>query len=132
MSQENAQCSAHLWELFVAGDTPGVLAFLDPNLEVHDPPSLPGAGVYYGHTGWQAQMDKFAEAFTNLTYEPLEHIDCGETVISVIRATGTATSSGISGETTYAQVEDWRDGKVVSLRYFISREEALEALGLSE
>jgi len=73
---------------------------------------LPGASVYHGHAGWQTQLDKFAEAFTDLAYERIECIDCGDDVVSVIRASGTATSSGIAGEVTYAQVETWRARKV--------------------
>jgi hypothetical protein len=30
---------------------------------------------------------------------------------------------------TYAQLEAWREGKVVSIRYFMNREAALEAAG---
>ena len=60
----------------------------------------------------------------------VECIDCGDEVVSVIRATGTAASSGIAGEITYAQVETWRAGRAVSIRYFMSRAQALEAVGL--
>jgi ketosteroid isomerase-like protein len=132
MPPENVESSKRVWALFMAGDTPGVLGLLDPDIEVREPPGLPGATVFRGHAGWQTQLDKFDEAFTDIAYEPLEHIDRGEQVISVIRATGTATSSGIPGEATYAQVETWRDGKIVMIQYFMNKEEALEAVGLSE
>jgi ketosteroid isomerase-like protein len=132
MSQENVESSERVWDRFMAGDTPGVFALLDPEVEVREPPDLPGASVYHGHAGWQTQLDKFAEAFTDLAYERVECIDCGDDVVSVIRASGTATSSGIAGEVTYAQVETWRAGSVVSIRYFMSRAQALEAAGLRE
>ena len=132
MSQENVESSERMWDLFMAGDTPALLSFLDPEAEIHDAPNVPGASVYHGHAGWQKQIDNFNEAFTDLSYERSECIDCGENVVSVIHATGTATSSGIPGAITYAQVETWRDGRVVSIRYFTSRQDALEAVGLSE
>jgi len=132
MSQENVELSKRVWNLFVAGDTAGVLNLLDPDIEVREPPVLPGARVFHGHAGWQEQLDKFEEAFTNFAYEPLERIDCGDQVISVIHATGTATSSGIPGAMTYAQLETWRDGKVVLLQYFANKDQALEAVGQSE
>jgi ketosteroid isomerase-like protein len=132
VSRANVEASERGWDRFMAGDTPGVLALLDPEVEVRDPPHLPGASVYHGHGGWQTQIDKFAEAFRDFTYERLECIDCGDEVISVIRATGTATSSGVAGEVTYAQVETWHAGKVVSVRYFTSRADALKAVGLEE
>jgi len=62
----------------------------------------------------------------------VECIDCGDEVVSVIRATGTAASSGIAGEITYAQVETWRAGRAVSIPYFMSRAQALEAVGLRD
>ena len=50
-------------------------------------------------------------------------------MVTVIEATATGTGSGITGTANYAQVEAWRDGKVVSIRYFASKEAALEAAG---
>jgi ketosteroid isomerase-like protein len=132
MSQENVESSRRLWDRFLAGDTPGVLAGLDPEIEVHDPPELPGATVYRGHAGWQEQSAKFREAFEQIDYRVLEHVDCGENVITVVEATGTGTGSGVTGTVSYAQVETWRDGKVVLMRYFTSKPAAREAAGLSE
>jgi hypothetical protein len=53
MSQENVESSRRIWDRFLAGDTEGVLAFLDPQIEIRDVPELPGASVYHGHDGWQ-------------------------------------------------------------------------------
>jgi ketosteroid isomerase-like protein len=121
-----------MWDRFLAGDVRGALAFLDAVVEVHDVPQMPDARVHAGHDGWRAQIEKFNEAFTSLTHELLESIDCGENVVSVVHASGTATSSGMPGDTTLARVETWRDGRVVSMRYFMSKADALEAVGLSE
>ena len=132
MSQANVEASRRMWDRFLAGDLPGALAFLDADIEVHDVPQMPDASVQFGHAGWQAQIEKFNEAFTDLAYELLESIDCGENVVSVVHASGTATSSGIPGDATYAQVETWRDGKIVSIRYFMSKQDALAAVRLLE
>jgi hypothetical protein len=50
----------------------------------------------------------------------------------VIRAVGVGTGSGVEGEMIYAQLETWRMGKAVRVQYFLSRDAALEAAGLSE
>src|SRR3954463_2487418 len=131
MSQENVESSRRVWDRFLAGDTPGSLAFLDAEVEVHDVPELPGASVYHGHAGYLEQIAKFREAFEQIDYRVLEHVDCGENVVTLVEATGTGTGSGVEGTVTYAQVETWRDGKVMSIRYFTSKEAALEAAGLS-
>jgi len=132
MSHENVESSERVWDRFMAGDIPGVLALLDPDVEVREPPDLPGATVYHGHAGWQAQLDKFDEAFTGFAYERLECIDCGDEVVSVIRASATAASSGIGGSFTYAQVETWQAGRATLIRYFTNRAEALKAVGLEK
>jgi ketosteroid isomerase-like protein len=132
MSQENVESSERVWDRFMAGDTSGVFALFDPEVEVRDPPDFPDARIYHGHAGWRAQIDAFTQAFTDLAYERIECIDGGDDVLSVIRATGIAASSGIAAEATYAQVETWNAGRVVLIRYFISRGDALQAVGLEE
>jgi ketosteroid isomerase-like protein len=132
MSEENVEASRRIWDRFLADDIAGVLACLDPQVEVHDVPGLPDARVYRGHQGWLDQIENFREAFSGMTYEPLEFIDAGDKVVGVIRATGAAKAGGLEGEATYAQVETWRDGKIVTIQYFSDKNQALEAAGLSE
>jgi uncharacterized protein len=132
MSQENVEVSRRSWDRFLADDIPGTLAFLDPEIEVHDVPGLPDTTIYHGHRGFLDQIEKAHDAFSEITYEPLEFIDAGDKIVGVIKAKGTAKTGGIEHEVTYGQVENWRDGKIVMIRYFTSREEALEAVGLTE
>jgi ketosteroid isomerase-like protein len=132
MSGENVKSSREAWDRFLADDMDGLLALLDPEVEVHDPPDLPGATVHHGHEGYLTQIDNFREAFREVSYEPLEFIDFGEQVVVVIRAVGVGTGSGVEGEMIYAQLETWRTGKAVRVQYFLSRDAALEAAGLSD
>jgi ketosteroid isomerase-like protein len=132
MSQENLEASERGWGRFLAGDMDGLLAYLDPEVEVHDPPELPDSRVYRGHAGYIEQIEKFREAFSDLDYEVLESFEAGDKVVHVVRAFGVGTGSGVGGEATYGQVETWRDGKAIRFEYFLSREAALEAAGLSE
>ena len=53
-------------------------------------------------------------------------------VVAVHRISGTAKQSGIESEMTYAAVYRFRDGKVSRGREYATREQALEAAGLSE
>jgi ketosteroid isomerase-like protein len=125
--QENTDCSRRAWGRFIAGDTEGVLEWLHEDIEVHDLPELPGAGVHHGHDGFLAQIEGFREAFAEMDCRALERIDCGEQVVTVIEADATAAASGIERTFTYAQLETWRDGKIAAIRYFTEKEGALEA-----
>jgi ketosteroid isomerase-like protein len=125
MSAENVEASRQLWGRFLAGDTEAVLDRLDEDIVVHEPPELPGAGVYHGHAGWLEQLAKFREAIGDIEYSVLEHIDCGDHVVTVVEASGVGASSGVPGSVTYAEVETWRGGKIISIRYFMSTEAAL-------
>jgi ketosteroid isomerase-like protein len=67
--------------------------------------------------------------------EPEEIVDVhgdGETVLMLLRATGTASYSEIEIEIEWAAIWTIRDGKVLRAQGYLSRAEALEAAGLSE
>jgi ketosteroid isomerase-like protein len=71
--------------------------------------------------------------FDDLTVEPLELIDAGEDqVIAVLRFGGRAKLSGVETDLTYAVVYTIRDGKIARGREYWTKEQALEAAGLSE
>ena len=131
MSEENVEASRRLWDRWLEDDMPGAFAYLDPQVEVHDVPGLPDASVYHGHQGFLDQVEKFREAFSEIAYEPLEHIDAGDKVVTVVRASGVAKMGGLEAEVTYAQVETWRDGKIVKMQYFAGRDAGLDAAGLT-
>jgi ketosteroid isomerase-like protein len=132
MSEENLQASCQVWDRFLAEDTAAVLELLDPEIEVHEDPELPGASVYHGHDGWAEQIAKFRELFPEIEYRVLERIARGQDVVTVIEASTAGAGSGIPGVWTYAQLERWRDGKVVSISYVRTKEAALEAAGSAE
>ena len=89
--------------------------------------NYPEPAVYRGHEGWLEQLAKFREAIGDIQYNVPEHIDCGDHVVTVVEASGIGASSGIAGSVTYAEVETWRSGRIISIRYFMSREAAVEA-----
>ncbi len=68
----------------------------------------------------------------SLRVEPQELIPLGERVIAVVRNRAHGRESHAKVESTTAQTWTIRDGKLARFEYFGSREEALEAAGLSE
>ena len=71
--------------------------------------------------------------FDDFRAEPVELIEAGEDkVIAVTRISGRAKLSGVETDMTYAELLTLRDGKVAWGRQYWTKEQALEAAGLSE
>jgi ketosteroid isomerase-like protein len=72
------------------------------------------------------------EAWATVEYDLEELIDAGPHVIGAITYRGRGRSSGAEVERTDFPVWTIRDGKIVRVLWLATREEALEAAGLSE
>ena len=78
-------------------------------------------------------MQDWLDMLDDFRAEPVELIEAGEDkVIAVVRISGRAKLSGVEVDMTYAELSTLRDGKVTRSRQFFTRDEALEAAGLSE
>ncbi len=62
----------------------------------------------------------------------MEARDCGDLTFAAFRLRGHGAGSDIPLDERIWQLVRWRQGKCVWLRTFSTREEALEAAGLSE
>jgi ketosteroid isomerase-like protein len=89
-------------------------------------------GPIHGKAAMQAYLQDWFDTFDDLKVEPLELIDAGEDVVAVLRFGGRAKLSGVETDLTYAALYTIRDGKIARGREYWTREEALEAAGLSE
>jgi ketosteroid isomerase-like protein len=93
---------------------------------------FPESGEYRGYDGLRQFTMNQAEAFEQMSVQPAEFVDAGDRVVVPVRFGGKARHTGI--ETTFSVVHVWtiRDGKVSGLDMYQSREDALQAVGLSE
>jgi ketosteroid isomerase-like protein len=85
--------------------------------------------------GWtRVYLQELLGSFDELKTEPIELIDAGDQrVITVLRYSGREKRTGIEVPSEYfAVVNEVRNGKLVTGREYATREEALEAAGLSE
>jgi ketosteroid isomerase-like protein len=90
-------------------------------------------GPIHGKDAMRAYMQDWLDTFDPLTVEPLEVIDAGENqVVAVLRFAGRAKLSGVDTDLTYAVIYTLRDGKIARGREYWTRDQALEAAGLSE
>ena len=138
MSEENVEIVRRLYEAADRRDAEAVLALYDEGVEVdntHGPARafLGGSGTYHGHEGLRTFFRDWHEAWDNVESNLGELIDAGERVISVHAYRGRGRASGIEVEwPDLGGIWTIRDGTVISIRWFPTRNEALEAAGLSE
>jgi ketosteroid isomerase-like protein len=90
-------------------------------------------GPIHGKDALRAYVQDWIGTFDDFKSEPVDLIDAGEDkVVVVTRISGRAKLSGVETDLTYAALYTIRDGKVVRGREYWTRDEALEAAGLSE
>jgi ketosteroid isomerase-like protein len=93
-----------------------------------------GGGAFQGR-GYDALRDwfrKWHQAWENVVYDCEELIDAGdEHVVSFVTMRARGRTSGLSIERPQINVWTIRDAKVTRVVWFPTREEALEAVGLS-
>ena len=70
--------------------------------------------------------------FEDFSIDVDEIFDRGEEVVVFLRFRGRGRGSDAEIEAPMAHVWTIRDGKAIRLRQFLNREQALEAVGLSE
>src|ERR671918_1933214 len=133
MSEENVELVRDSFAAWERGDLEWLDRHTDPEVEIAQPPNLPGTSTYTGKEGlrealrdWPSQWEDFRIALVETTA-----LDQGR-VLAMTRQVGRGKGSGVEVEADFAFLFTVRQGKLVRWQMFTSREEALEAAGLSE
>jgi ketosteroid isomerase-like protein len=136
MAQENVEIVRRIYEAVERRD-PGVLELYDPGLEFDFSRSpfgsvALGRTVYRGHAGLRAFFRERYEAWDEPRDDCEELIEVGDRVVSVVTSRGRGRESGVAAAQTHFAVWSLREGKVTSVRWFGTRDEALDAAGSGE
>ena len=136
MSQENVEIARAAFAAWNAGDMDAVFSYFHPELVYHPRADEPDPSPHVGRGAYERLVHGFVDSFSEVTFEVLELIDAGDHVIAstvlhaVLRGQGSASGAGVSD--TYVFVYKVRDGLTVEGWEYRTKQEALEALGLSE
>jgi ketosteroid isomerase-like protein len=137
MASENVEIAHRTYETYNRGDLDGFLAAMHPDVvweENH--PVFGFAGLdarYLGHDGVRRWWQETREMWTNPKGEINDIAPAGNNAL-IIGSTmrGTGAGSGIDVEMPFFHLFEFRDGKIARRRIYPERQEALEAVGLSE
>ena len=132
MSQENVEIVKRIVEAWSAGNFDAARNALDPDITWHDPPQQPGVITRHGFAGVEGSFRNWLSAWDDYRYELGELTDAGEKVLMIGRQHGRGKGSRVEVSSDLLQVWTLRDGKVVEMRMFMDRAEALQAAGLSD
>jgi ketosteroid isomerase-like protein len=108
---------------FAAGDLPGVLAPLDPQIEWHAPSVLPQGGDYRGHDGVIAFLQTLAEQWTDPVVEVDAVVESADRVVVTGRTSGTLDGTQVS----YPFAHSWlfRDDRAIRFTEYVDPAELL-------
>jgi ketosteroid isomerase-like protein len=131
MSEENVQIVRDVYDELARGNHAPFRDRLDPRivywLRTDDPEPGP-------HHGLDAAMEFIAQPaeFADVHTEAHEIIDAGDSVVASVRTTGRGAASEATFDVEGAIVHRFKGGRIVEMREFADRAEALEAVGLRE
>src|SRR5262245_1282129 len=138
MSEENVEAVRNWVAAINAADSDRLIELADP--EVDYLPYLAAlageSGAYRGHHGLRQYVRDLAEAWSSYEVEIHDLEDLGDHVLMQGRLRGKGRSSGLDVDAEMAWLHTFRsgsgEGRYLRLRFFASRDDALEAAGLSE
>ena len=131
MSQQRLELIQRFYQrYFETGELPWDI--VDEASELRDHDALDQSGVYRGHEGIRRWLDDWNAAWAEWSIEPEEFIDADDYVVVVVRMRTKGLGSGVELDRQDGVVYKCRDGKIFTADYFNSKEQALEAAGLSE
>src|SRR5271167_2496522 len=81
MSQENVEAVRRAIEVFSRDGPEATTAFMDPEIEWHDMPEQPDAGVHHGREGFLAAVEQFVGDFEDYRILVDEIFDHGDQVM---------------------------------------------------
>jgi ketosteroid isomerase-like protein len=88
--------------------------------------------VYQGQSGARRYFDELSERFSEVRLSGLEFRDFGDRVLVLYALSIRGRESGVAVEQLAGAVYTLRDRKIVDGRSYLSRREALQAVGLLE
>ena len=136
MSEENVEIVRAQIDAYNRGDYDAALAFLDEEVEWHVPEvaalDAPASGIVQGRARVAEQFARWLEAWETHAFQVTDALSQGDDVFIAGLQVGRGRHSGLDIRLPTFHVFTVRDQKIVAMRAFPERAEALEAAGLSE
>ena len=132
MSQENVEIVADAFKAFADEGLDALAEYWHPDINWRAMEGAPDdVGEMYGTEAARRYVQEWLDMFEGFTNVAGELLDVGDDrVVAAQHVTGRARHSGIETELRYAAVYTLRERKIIRIREYSTREEALKAVGL--
>jgi ketosteroid isomerase-like protein len=100
-----------------------------PECEWRTRTDLPDSGTYHGHEEIARMVAEWEVAFDDLVLEPVEIREVAGKVLVLVHTQARIKGSGEVVEMDEVHVLRMRDGKLIEIREYLTKEEALRSLG---
>ena len=132
MTEEDLEAIRHVYDEWSRGNWSPKFDFYDDAMEWGWSDEFPGlAGVYQDPALRSRRLQEWLRGWDDWRCEAQELLVHGDQVVALCRYSGRGKGSGVSVETKGAHVWTLRDGKVIRLVVFATRERALAEVGLA-
>jgi uncharacterized protein len=132
MSEENVEIVRRTYEAANQGDYDTVESYIHPEIEFHTYARSPEAGIYHGKQAVREYNENLWAQFESVRFEVEELLDAGDQVVVVTTQHAVPKGGQQEMNVHVAEIYTIRDGLLAERRSYSTRNEALEAVGLSE
>ncbi|MGA8437772.1 MAG: nuclear transport factor 2 family protein [Candidatus Sulfotelmatobacter sp.] len=117
------------YSAFNRGNIDAAVEGLDAQIEWIEPAEFPGGGVYHGREGVKQYLTQSRGAWAEGSSEPERFIIAGNRIVVLVHARVRAKGSNEWQDVKLADVYTVRGGKIVEMRAFADRHDALHWVG---
>ena len=117
---------------FNRGDIDAAVKPFDPQIEWSEPAEFPGGGAYHGRDEVKKYLAQSRAPWAEGSSEPEQLIPSGNRIVVLVHARFRAKGSNEWTDVRLADVYTIRDGKIVEMRAFSNRQEALRWAGAKD
>jgi ketosteroid isomerase-like protein len=133
MSQENVEVIRRAFDAFNDGNRAAFLDLYDDDIVLRIGAFSIESGSYYGAEAVEHQYTRlFAPFGATYRVEVDELIEVGDSTVVIHRARARGQRSGAEVVASQAAIFTMRGGKIIRIDHLANRDEALEAMGLTE
>ncbi|MGH2750080.1 MAG: nuclear transport factor 2 family protein [Actinomycetota bacterium] len=129
MREQSVDIVRAVYEAFGRGDVQAVLGALADELEWYEAEGMPYGGLYRDREAVAEKVfGPLIEDIPDFEVSPEEFIASGDTVVALVRYTGSGKATGKRLDLPVAHVWDIRNGKIARFRHFADTATFLEVV----